>query len=307
MRISGEAADDIIIAVQVNGRMTDVGLAKDGKFIFENVRLEQGENDVQVLALTADGRAQILQRLTARYSAPVPAFLARSFVRGDVNTRRVALTFDGGSGAARAEEILDLLKQFDLRCTIFLTGGFIRRYPQLVIRMVQEGHEIGNHTWSHPHMTSYAQTRTQETLPGVTREFLQNELTKTAALVERVTGKKPAPLWRAPFGEHNEDIRRWAAELGYLHIGWTSGGGETMDTLDWVTDSTDVAYQTGEQILRRLLDFGRQDGNGANGGIILLHLDSQRPAPVFQILPALIDSMRRRGYTFATVSEMIRP
>lgn len=306
VRISGEAADSIIIAVRVNGRITAVGTAQDGKFLFENIRLDQGDNEIQVFALTTDGRTQILQQMTARYGAPVPAFLARSVARGDVHKRRIALTFDGGSGAARAEEILDLLKGLDLRCTMFLTGGFIRRYPQLVIRMAQDGHEIGNHTWSHPHLTSYAQTRTHETLPSVTREFLQSELTKTAALLERVTGKKPAPLWRAPFGEHNEEIRRWAAELGYLHIGWTTEGGETMDTLDWVTDSTAAAYHTGGQILRRLLDFGRQDGSGANGGIILMHLDSQRPEPVFQILPALIDSMRNRGYTFATISEMIR-
>jgi peptidoglycan/xylan/chitin deacetylase (PgdA/CDA1 family) len=239
---------------------------------------------------------------------PVPAFLARNIIRGETSRKQIALTFDGGAGDACAEQILDILKQKKLCCTMFLTGAFIKRYPQLVMRMVQEGHEIGNHTWSHPHLTTYEQDQQQRTRAGITRERLQQELTKTADLFLKITGRKMAPLWRAPFGEQNADIRRWAAEIGYLQIGWTTGGGQTMDSLDWVADSTSAIYHSSPEILQRLLQFGQHEASGANGGIILMHMDTQRRTdPAYSILPTLIDSMREQGYTFATISDIIRP
>jgi peptidoglycan/xylan/chitin deacetylase (PgdA/CDA1 family) len=308
IRISGEAADSVIISLKVNGKIIAVSLPQNGEFIFENVPLAYGDNDIQVFALTMDGKVRVLQRMTTHYGAPLPAFLARNIIRGETKRKQIALTFDGGSGDACAEQILDILKQKNIRCTLFLTGGFIKRYPQLVIRMVQEGHEIGNHTWSHPHLTTYEQDQQQHTCPGITRERLQQELMRTADLFFKVTRRKMAPLWRAPFGEQNADIRRWAAEIGYLQIGWTTGGGQTMDSLDWVADSTSTIYHPTDEILRRLLKFGQDETDGANGGIILMHLDTQRLTdPAYKILPTLIDSMRTKGYTFATISDIIRP
>lgn len=307
IHISGEAADSVIISLKVNDKITAVCLPANGQFLFENVRLDYGDNDIKVFALTTDGQVRVLQRMTTRYGAPVPAFLARNIMRGEIMRKQIALTFDGGSGNACAEEILDILKQKKMRCTMFLTGGFIKRYPQLVARIAQEGHEIGNHTWSHPHLTTYTEDQQQNTRAGITRERLQQELTRTADLFFKMTGRKMAPLWRAPFGEQNADIRRWAAEIGYLQIGWTTGSGQTMDTLDWVVDTTSTIYHSTDEILQRLLQFGKNNAGGANGGIVLMHLDTQRKDPAYRILPALIDSLNSRGYTFATVSDIIRP
>ncbi len=306
--ISGEAADSLIIAVKVNGRLAAVTVGREGRFEAPPVPAVMGENEIEVFALTTTGRSHLLQRLTLTYGRPAPAFLTRNITRGLLGRRRIALTFDGGSGAQGAEEILDILKQNNIRCTLFLTGGFIRRHPQLVRRMAEEGHEIGNHTWSHPHLTTFAENRRHDTRAGITRERLLQELEKTAELFTQTTGRKMAPLWRAPFGEHNEEIRRWAAEAGYLQIGWTSDSNGTMDTLDWVTDSTSTAFQTADEILQRLLSFSSGNNTHADGGIVLMHLDSQRPNdPVYKILPAFIDSMKSRGYQFATVSELIQP
>lgn len=308
LRIAGEAPDSLIIAVKVNDRLAAAGTPKAGVFVFEAVPLQYGENEISLYAVSLDGRSTLLQRMTAAYGKPVPAFLARDVSRGRLDRRQLALTFDGGSGAAAAEPILDILREKRIKCTIFLTGGFIKRYPQLVRRMAEDGHEIGNHTWSHPHLTTFAENGVHQTRPGITREKLQQELKRTADLFQQVTGRRMAPLWRAPYGEHNEEIRRWAAEAGYLQIGWTVGKGETLDTMDWVSDSTLAAFRSPEQILEKVLGFGQSDGNGANGGIILMHLDSQRRGkPVYTILEALIDSMTQRGYRFATVSELINP
>ena len=190
---------------------------------------------------------------------------------------------------------------------MFLTGQFIDRNPDLVRLMIEDGHEIANHTWSHPRLTTFVQNNQHQTHPEMNKEKLQQELKKTQKLFENTTGKKMVPFWRAPFGEHNLQIRRWAAELGYRQIGWTLGRGESLDTMDWVADSSVSYYLSSGEILARILDFGQDNENGANGGIILMHLDSKRENDhAFAILPTMIDSLRGRGYELVKISEMIQ-
>jgi peptidoglycan/xylan/chitin deacetylase (PgdA/CDA1 family) len=243
---------------------------------------------------------------TSQVPLPQPRPRTVDFSRGNLNSGRMALTFDGGSGDGAAAGILDDLKAKNVRCTFFLTGRFINKFPDVVRRMVAEGHEVGNHTWSHPHLTTFVQNRRQQTLPQIDRRSFKQELLKTANLFQQVTGKEMIKLWRAPYGEQNEEIRRWAAELGYTHVGWTVRKGQTLDTFDWVADPEDQLYQTSQTILRRILRFGENEEHGANGGIILMHLDTQRQEdPAAAIVPTLIDSIRTRGYYLVTVSQML--
>ncbi len=240
---------------------------------------------------------------TIELRPPLPAI---DFSRGNVNERVMALTFDGGSGDGAAATILDYLREKNVRCTFFLTGHFIRKFPDVVRRIVAEGHEVGNHTWSHPHLTTFEKNGRHDTLPKITREKIHEELNKTAALFKEVTGQEMAKLWRAPYGEHNAQIRSWAAELGYTHVGWTLGRGETLDTFDWVADPDHKLYKPSQQIMQKILHFGANRPERANGGIILMHLDSQRKNdPAHAIVPALIDSIRHRGYQLVTVSKMV--
>lgn len=230
--------------------------------------------------------------------------------RGPTSERRVVLTFDGGSEANATQEILDVLKARGIRTTIFLTGGYIRRYPDLVRRMVEEGHEVGNHTMHHPHLTTYAENRRHETRKGVDRQLVQRELQQAAALFEEVTGRRMAPYWRAPYGEHNLEIRRWAAELGYLHVSWTrdAAAGEDLDSRDWVADPESQIYASAREIRERILTFGRGRGSGASGGIILLHLGTQRRQDqVHRELPEIIDRFQVQGYRLVTISELLEP
>jgi len=138
---------------------------------------------------------------------------------------------------------------------------------------------------------------------------VQSELLKTAQLFEKVTGRKMAPLWRAPFGEHNLQIRQWAAEIGFRHVGWTIGygNGESMDTMDWVADTTAANYHSSKEILQKILSFGNSSQLAANGSIALMHLGSNRSAdPAHKIIPALIDSLRARGYELVMASELMQ-
>ncbi len=218
--------------------------------------------------------------------------------RGPDDRKDVLVSFDAGSSERGAGEILDALKARGIRTTIFVTGEFIRRYPDIVRRIAADGHEVGNHTDTHPHLTTYAADGRQATRRGVDRAFLAGELARTARLYRETTGRAMAPLWRAPFGEHNPEIRRWAAEQGYWHVGWT-GGRTGLDGLDWITDPRSRFYQPAERLLSRLVQHAE------NGGIVLLHLGSDRDEPVASKIGVLFDGLRARGFRFARASEFL--
>ncbi len=223
--------------------------------------------------------------------------------RGDVQKPWIALTFDGGSTAENAREILRILKRYGVRSTLFLTGKFMERYPHLVQQMVADGHEVANHTYSHPHLTTFEEDRRHNTRPGVDRRFLHRQLLKTDSLFFEITGRHLAPFWRAPFGEYNKDILRWAAEAGFLHVRWTDG----FDTFDWVSDTSSPLYKEPQEVLKAILARD-QSRFRLNGAIILMHLGSRRmQAPIHSILPSLIDSLQARGYQTVPVSKLLQP
>ena len=234
--------------------------------------------------------------------------MADDITRGDLTVREVAFTFDGGAEDNVAGEILDILWARKIQATMFLTGGFIRSHPDLVRRMVDEGHEVGNHTDAHPHLTTYEKNHRQQTLPNVTREFLVGQLRRAEESFHRLTGQAMAPYWRAPFGEHNAEIRAWAAEAGYRHISWTRGAGtaEDLDTRDWVADRSSRIYRSREEIATRILEFGHGRPEGINGGIILMHLGSNRKTDrPHEALPQLLRTLQSQGYRIVTISELL--
>ncbi len=239
-----------------------------------------------------------------RHAGPYPP----DITRGDREGMEVAVTFDGGTGEAReAGEILDALKDRGITATVFLTGEFIRENPGVVRRIVLEGHEVGNHTMTHPHLTEYARNLTHRTLNGVTPPTLRSELEGAASLFRDITGREMAPLWRAPYGEVNSEIRRWAWEAGYVHIGWTAdyASRESLDTLDWVYDRNSRLYLSSTEIKERILGFGR-DGDGVRGGIILMHLNTGRMRDrAADVLGEMLDGLTARGYRFVKVSTLM--
>jgi peptidoglycan/xylan/chitin deacetylase (PgdA/CDA1 family) len=221
-----------------------------------------------------------------------------------------ALTFDGGSQANAAADILDTLASRGVKSTVFLTGAFIKRYPQIVMRIAAEGHELGNHTMNHPRLTTYAENRTQTTRPEVSQSSIANELAAAERLLfERAEGLRFAPLWRAPFGEYNREICEWALAAGYIHICWRQGGSwrVNLDSNDWVANENSPAYKTPQEVFDKITAIASTPG-GLNGGIILMHLGTerrQRSQQVHTILGKLIDTLRNMGYKPVTVSTLL--
>lgn len=306
--ISGEAEANWIISLSRDGQVISAKLPENGQFNFTNVRLYRGQNELVVRALSQDGKAVVLQRLNLTYGTPTLQYLMHDVKRGSRKVRQVAFTFDGGAENNVADEILDYLKASGIKSTFFLTGRFIQRFPNTVRRIVAEGHEVGNHTLNHPHLTSFAENRRHNTLPDMNKKRLQNELIKTEQIFEILTKKKMAKLWRAPYGEYNSEILKWAAEAGYRHVGWTVGRGweENMDTLDWVADKNSRVYFTAEQIAKRILSYASNKKDGANGAIILMHLGSNRKDDYpHQKLPEIIQGLQKKGYEAVRISEML--
>lgn len=306
--ITGEAEPNWIISLSIDNELKDVQLPKKGVFAFKGVRLNRGENNLQVRAINPEGEVHVLQTLALHYGTPHLDFLVQDFKRGSTRKKEVAFTFDGGALDNAADDILGSLKEAEIKATFFLTGAFIKTYPKTVKQITDAGHVAGNHTWSHPHLTSFAENRRHRTLDGVTEEMLREQLTKTASLYKVVTGKEMAPIWRAPYGEHNAEIRQWAAKAGFKHIGWTTGRGwaETGDTMDWVADKESSAYHSSDEIVNKVLNFMKDGKSGANGTILLMHLGTNRAEDFpHKRLPEMITAFQKKGYELVTIPDML--
>lgn len=308
-RVEGAAPEGTAVFLFAGARFLSAVPAAAGRFRFDNVR-ERGPYRVgaMLLAGTATGQPPALSSSTDAVSASAaaaPVAAARNglsfvpdFTRGRTDRRELLISFDAGSSDRGALDILEALRQRAIRTTIFLTGDFIRRNPAIVRRIAADGHEVGNHTDTHPHLTTFAEDGRQATRAGVDRAFVAGQLGRAAALYRETTGREMARLWRAPFGEQNGEIRRWAAEAGYWHVGWT-GGRAGLDGLDWVSDPRSPAYRSADRVVELLLD------RAENGGIVLLHLGSDREDPVAVRIPVLLDGLTARGFRFARATELL--
>lgn len=131
----------------------------------------------------------------------------------------VYITFDGGPGP-RTPEFLDALDQWDAKATFFVTGSHTQADPAMLARIVDRGHVLANHTWDHPDMStvSYYEAMVQ--------------LRSTQQIVEAALGITMT-CWRPPFGETNDEVQRWADEVGLTNSGWIRNGRWDVDTIDW--------------------------------------------------------------------------
>jgi peptidoglycan/xylan/chitin deacetylase (PgdA/CDA1 family) len=132
--------------------------------------------------------------------------MAREIARGNPERLQVALTFDAGASAAYTPAILATLREQGVRVTIFLTGSFAERNPELVKQMVADGHELANHTYTHPDLTQMSDAA------------IRRELRRTEEVVQEISGATTKPYFRPPYGARDNRVRQVAAEEGYRTI-----------------------------------------------------------------------------------------
>ncbi|MGW1604715.1 polysaccharide deacetylase family protein [Streptomyces eurythermus] len=213
-----------------------------------------------------------------RRSEPLRAALTaagRCLEHGDRDTPRIALTFDDGPDPVRTRRILEILDRYGIRATFFCVGHHVAALPDEVRRIAEAGHEIGNHSWSHPF------------LPDLTAEQLREQLDRTAEAVARVTGEAPT-RFRPPYGALSPKV------LAALD------GHPTTLTL-WDVDSRDWARPGPERIAATVLEAA------GPGSVVLMHESGGDRRQTVQALPSIIEGLLERGLEPVPVAELPAP
>lgn len=187
---------------------------------------------------------------------------------GDTNKKEIYITFDAGFENGNTERILDALKKHGVKATFFLVGNYFETQPKLVKRMAEEGHTIGNHTYSHPDMSKI----------GDIQSF-QTELQKNEALYRDVLGSEMPKLYRPPQGKFCEENLKMAQQLGYSTVFWS------LAYVDWYTEDQPTPEQAFSKLLPRIHP----------GAVVLLHSTSSTNA---EILDELLTKWEETGYSF---------
>ena len=193
---------------------------------------------------------------------------------GDTRQKRLYLTFDAGYENGSTEKILDTLKKHQVKAAFFLVGNYIQRNGDLVRRMVEEGHIVGNHTMHHYDMSKLSD-----------KTAFAKELTDLEDLFRETTGKELPKFYRPPQGIYSQENLIMAKELGYKTVFWS------LAYVDWQNDKQPTREQAFSKLLPRT----------HSGAVILLHSTSQTNA---EILDELLTHWEQEGYSFGTVEEL---
>ena len=195
---------------------------------------------------------------------------------GDPSEKVLYLTFDAGYENGCTEKILDTLKKHDVKAVFFLVGNYLEKNADLVRRMVDEGHIVGNHTMTHPDMSAITD-----------KAAFEKELTGMEDLFREVTGKDLPKYYRPPRGIYSEENLKMAKELGYQTVFWS------LAYKDWENDNQPTAdYAMGKLIPRT-----------HNGAVILLHSTSKTNA---EVLDQLLTQWKKDGYRFETIDKLFQ-
>ena len=198
-----------------------------------------------------------------------------AYYHGNLNEKTIYLTFDAGYENGYTETILDALKKHNAPATFFLVGPYIKENPDIVKRMVAEGHTVGNHSYNHPDMTQKSQT-----------DFLA-ELDKTRRAFREVTGTEMPMFYRPPEGKFSTENLSWAQAAGYTTVFWSTA------YVDWNNDSQPDHNYAYRKIEERTFP----------GAIILLHSTSRTNS---EILDSQLTKWEQQGYTFGDINDLVK-
>jgi peptidoglycan/xylan/chitin deacetylase (PgdA/CDA1 family) len=197
-------------------------------------------------------------------------------VAGAADGNKIALTFDDGPDDKFTAQVLDVLRNNNVKATFFVVGFRAEARPDLVARMVREGHIVGNHSYNHALLTKMS-------VPN-----FEKQVESTQSVIQRLTGYEPR-LFRPPYGAVNEEQVQWAASHRFLIVNWN------VDSLDWKGLSA-------ERVSSNILTTAKA------GSIILQHCgggEGEDLSGTVRALPIVIQKLRDQGYQFVTVPELL--
>lgn len=186
------------------------------------------------------------------------------------NDKKISISFDAAWGDEFTNDILDTLDKYNVKSTFFLVGFWVDKYPHRVEEIYKRGHEIGNHSSTHPNMSQ------------LSREQIIEELQITEDKIVSITNKKPI-LFRPPFGDYDDLLIQTAKELGYYTIQWD------IDSLDWKELGVEPVI---DKVVKNVTD----------GSIVLFHNNAKY---IREYLPIIIERLQEKGYEIVPISELI--
>ncbi len=182
------------------------------------------------------------------------------------------LTFDAAWDDADTDQLIDILDRYQVKATFFMVGSWVEKYPESVKKFSDHGHEIMNHSDTHPHINQLSE------------EMVRKEINQCADKIEIVTGKR-STLFRGPYGEYNNTVITAAESLGHRVLQWD------VDSLDW----KDLAV---EDIVARVTKRVKP------GSVMLFHNGAKNTPAA---LPQVIETLQAKGYKFVTATELLLP
>lgn len=266
-----DAADtSLLTAMTVDDKVASAEISFDDAGLPELTvtAVGAGVTSVEVLydgVVLAEVSVQVAEKVVEQKPLP-PAQMPDEI---DPSLPMLAITFDDGPGKYTGE-LLDILKKHNVHVTFFVLGNMINKRESVMKRAVNDGHEIGIHTWDHTKLTT------------LSKEKIRWEVTSVRDLLEEIAGYTPR-LMRPPYGSANDDVKAVAKEEGFIVVRWN------IDTEDWKTRNADATY---EAIM----------GSAKDGAIILCH-DIHKET--IEAMDRTIDALLREGYQLVTVSELL--
>ena len=184
--------------------------------------------------------------------------------------KKVAISFDCAWGTDYTDKLLEIMEINKIKCTFFAVEFWTKKYPSYIKKISEYGHEIGTHSATHPYMSK------------LDKSSIEKELLSSKQAIEEITGKE-VELFRAPYGDYDDELIKTAKELGLYTIQWD------VDSLDWKDLS---ANQICERVLKKI----------KSGSIVLFHNQGKHTA---EALPTIILTLKNKGYSFVRIGELI--
>lgn len=239
-----------------------------GAKVAEDLAIDTSADGNWGLSFQQEGQAPVTN-VTAEFLSQYDGYYM-----GDSSEKNLYLTFDAGYENGYTAGILDVLKKHDVKAAFFLVGNYLKTSPELVKRMVSEGHTVGNHTFSHPDMSAIS-----------TEDAFREELSKLEDEYKNVTGKEMLKFYRPPQGKYSETNLKMAKELGYKTIFWS------LAYVDWYESDQPTREEAFDKLIPRVHP----------GAIVLLHSTSKTNA---EILDELLTKWENMGYKFKSITEL---
>ena len=217
-----------------------------------------------LITLNKDAAINVIQTMAPKKDLPIYSVSA--------DQKICSISFDAAWGNEDTGDLIKILEKYNVKTTFFVVGAWVDKYPESVKQLSDAGHEVMNHSDTHPHMTK------------LSKEDMLKELNNCNDKIEKITGVRPT-LFRPPYGDYDNEVIKNATSCGYYTIQWD------VDSLDWKDYGVDNIIKT-----------VTEHKNLKNGSIILMHNGAKYTA---EALPKVIEGLKAKGYEIVPISELI--